>query len=237
MKQRNKIGLYGPKTRSFQRKVTKEMFGLSFKTANVYAYLGDRSNENPDIDDIGSTVFYEVPDRAYADSPVNINIGMDSLPESALDFSRFGLINPMQGEQTFRVHVDDFKCLGRDMVVGDVFEIPFFERDCKKSFWEVTDVDDKPSYEKFYFVIHAVPLGDARTTREIPINRSNSDTLSDIMVMADEDQEAAVPFAGLDESIIDDEFVPPEEPVDSRNEWQSSFLDNPDMPFTFDKED
>jgi hypothetical protein len=57
------------------------------------------------------------------------------------------------------------------------------------------------------------------------------------MVMADEDQESAVPFEGLDESVIDEDFVPPEEKVDSRRKWQSSFLDDPDIAFTFDDED
>jgi hypothetical protein len=124
---RTPIGVYGDKTRRFQRKLTRDLFGLSFKSANVYKYLGSRENPEPDIDDIQNKVFFEVPDRAYSGSPKTINIGMDPMRAEKMDFSRFGLINPIQDEQTFRVHVDDMEeCLGRWVIVGDVFEIPFF---------------------------------------------------------------------------------------------------------------
>ncbi len=232
-KQRTKIGVYGDKTRRFQRNLTYQLFQLTFKTANVYKYLGSRTNSTPSINDIQNKVFYEVPDRAYSTDTVEINIGMEPLSESAMDFSRFGMLNPMAGEQTFRVHQNDFACLGRNLIVGDVLEIPFLERDCKKAFFEITDVDDKPSYEKFYFTIQAVPLGDSRTTREIPVERSNDDLMSGIMDDTDAEVAEQVPYEGLDPTQTEDwDGTVPYEEVDYRDEKQSSFLDDSNIDFT-----
>jgi hypothetical protein len=222
---RGKIGVYGEKTRRFQRRLSAELFGLSFKDANIYRYLGSRANLDPSIDDIQTKVFYEVPDRAYDQNTVNIMIGMEPMGESAMDFSRFGIINPIGDEQTFRVHMDDFEgCMGRPLILGDVMEIPFFERDCVKAFWEITDVDDKPSYEKFYYTIRAKVLTESRKTREIPIDSGNGSFLDDVMQDSDQQYNEQVPFTGLDQ---------PTEPtqVDYHNEQQKSFLDDPSKIF------
>lgn len=221
------FGLYGEKTRKFQRKLTRDIFALSYKTANVYKYLGSRESPEPDIDDIQNKVFFEVPDRAYSGSPKTINIGMDPIRAEKMDFSRFGLINPMQDEQVFRVHVDEMEeCLGRMVIVGDVFEIPFFSQNCKKAFWEVTDVDKDIMYEQFYVVIYATPLGDSRTTREIPIERSNDGIANDIMNQTDENADSVVPYEGLNEWEVDPDADYPCDDVDYRDKKQKSFLDD-----------
>lgn len=224
---RGKIGVYGAKTRALQKRLSAEMFGLTFKDANVYMYLGSRANDNPDINDIQTKVFYEVPDRAYSVDPVNISISMEGFNESNMDFSRFGIINPLGDEQTFRVHVDEFTgCLGRPLIVGDVLEVPFFARECEKAFWEITDVDDKSEFEKFYVVITASVLGDSRKTREIPIDGAGNDSIMDsVMDEADQEYTDQVPYEGFDE------LDPDATPVDYRRDKQKSFLDDPEMIF------
>lgn len=225
---KGKIGVYGEKTRRLQRRISGELFGLTFKDANVYMYLGSRANDNPDINDIQTKVFYEVPDRAYSEKTVNIMIGMEPMGETGLDFSRFGIINPIGDEQTFRVHMDEFEgCLGRPLIIGDVLEIPFFGKDCDKAFWEITDVDDKPSYERFYYTIKASVLADSRETREIPIDAGNSSFMDEVMQDSKEEYDQQVPHEGFDE---------PAEPkeVDYRNKTQSSFLDDPNNVFNED---
>lgn len=226
MSRLGKIGVYGPKTRNLQRKISFEVFGLSWKTANVYLYMGDRNNPDPSIGDIGTTVFWEVPDRAYAEEAITIPVGMEPIVENKTDFSRFGILNPMQDETLFRVHIDDYTTLGRKLVVGDVFEIPFFERDGKRSFWEVNDVDDSQEVEKYIHIIHATPLDDKRTTREIPIDNSNSDIYDTIMPQQDDEYSDIVPTED-----VTFEEDPDKESVDYRNNTQSSFLDDPNKEF------
>lgn len=227
---KGKIGVYGDKTRKLQKRLSGELFGLTFKDANVYMYLGSRANDTPYINDIQTKVFFEVPDRAYSDKPVHIMVGMEPMGETGMDFSRFGIINPIGDEQTFRVHVDEFEgCLGRPLVVGDVLEIPFFERNCDKAFWEITDVDDKPSYEKFYYTLKATVLSDSRETREIPIDAGNSSFMDEVSQGADAEYKEQVPHTGFDQP------TEPEE-VDYRNKTQSSFLDDPNKTFYKDNE-
>ena len=61
-----KLGIYGPKSREFQKKIAKQYFDLSPKEANVFLYLGSRESIEPSINDIQNKVFFEVPDRAYS---------------------------------------------------------------------------------------------------------------------------------------------------------------------------
>jgi hypothetical protein len=147
--------------------------------------------------------------------------------ESSMDFSRFGLISPLTSEKTFRVHIDDFETLGREAIVGDVFELPFFEKDGKKALYEITDVDLKLEYEKFIAIIKATPLTDARTTAAIDKNRSNDFMMSDIMDEADEQYSEVVP--SLDPAYDPIDVVETE--VDYRKQNQASFLDDPDTIF------
>lgn len=221
-----RIGVYGPCTRALQRSLSYEIFGLTFKQAMVYKYLGDRSNATPDIDDIHSIIFSEVPDRAYEATPISMPIGMERLTEGSMDFSRFGVMAPLTEETMFRVHIDDFDLIGRSLIVGDVFEMPFFEKDGKKSFWEVTDVDDKVEAEKFITIVYASPIGTSRKTREIPIDNSNDDYLNDIMTQGDEDFEENMK---TDEPTFDEPAT--SEDVDYRYEEHASFLDDPTKTF------
>lgn len=227
---RGKIGVYGEKTRRLQRRLTAELFGLTFKDANIYMYLGSRDSVAPHINDIQNQILFETPDRAYAVNPVNILIGMDAMGESGMDFSRFGIINPLGDEQTFRVHVDEFEgCLGRPLIVGDVMEIPFFTKDCEKAFWEITDVDDKPSYERFYYTIKATVMSTSRKTREIPVERSNAAILNFAIDGFDMAAHEQMPQQGLEPNPMD---IP--KPVDYRNKHQASFLDDPTKVFNED---
>lgn len=222
-----KIGVYGTKTRTLQRKLSYEAFGLTWKVANVYRYLGDRNNITPDINDIHTRIFHEVPDRAYSETVIPIPLGMDQHNEQKIDFGRVGLINPLQDETLFRVHIDDFDPLGRELIIGDVFELPFFTKNEKKAFWEITDVDLISEYEKFIAIIHAVPLGDNRKTREIPIERSNFDQMESAIFDLDTETGTDVPAntASFDPSTIEPATV------DYRTETQVDFLDDPTKEF------
>lgn len=221
-----RIGVYGPKTRALQRSLSFEVFGLTFKVANVYRYLGDRSNTTPDIDDVHSVVFNEVPDRAYDNTPVEMPIGMERLSEGKMDFSRFGVLMPLQEENLFRVHIDDFDPLGRELITGDVFELPFYEKNGEKSYWEVTDVDLKLEAEKFIAIVYAAPLGRERKTREIPVDNSNDDVLADLM------NQAATEFEeGVKSETPEYEDIATPEEVDYRFDEHGSFLDDPTKEF------
>lgn len=226
---KRRIGVYGDKTRRLQSRLTAELFSLTFKTANIFKYLGSRDSVDPDINDIQNQILFETPDRAYDVEPFSIMIGMEPMGETGLDFSRFGIINPIGDEETFRVHVDEFECLGRTIIVGDVLEIPFFMRDCKPVFWEVTDVDDKPSYENFYYTIKATIISDSRLTREIPIERSNEDIMNGVIDGLDLAFDQQISQVGLDPEPIEDGGDKP--PVDYRNKQQASFLDDPSYIF------
>lgn len=225
-----KIGVYGPKTRKLQSRLTRQAINLSQKCANVHLYLGSKESVDPEITDIQSTTFFEVPDRAYQLDTISIDIYFEAMSESALDFSRFGMISPVGNENTIKVHVDDMKCkLGRWLVVGDIIEVPFFERDGKKAYWEVTDVDDKPSYEKFYVTVSMSPLGDTRETRDIAVDRSDIGINDRINTQQDQSFDEMVPFEGI---TAPDETPPADpEPVDNRRDKQGSFLDDPDKTY------
>lgn len=225
-----KIGVYGPLQRKLQRRLSFEAFGLSWKTAYVYRYLGDRNKLTPQLSDLGCKTFFEVPDRAYEDVPVEIPIGMEPVSEGKTDFSRFGLISPLTDEITFRVHIDDYEQLGRALVVGDVIEIPFFrrtqigrEKEGEKSFFlEITDVDDTQEVEKFIHIFHASTLKDSRATREIPIDNSNRHVIDDFMEQMDEHHASEVI---RQDTTLDPK--PEQEPVDYRRPLQRAYTDDP----------
>lgn len=226
MRKLGKIGVYGKKTRRLQRKLSFEAYGLTFKTAEVFRYLGSKENAIPNIDDIETTVFGEVPDRAYDSHPISIPVGYQREDEAKMDFSRMGLINPLQDETLFRFHVDDFTVLGRMMIVGDAFEIPFMSPKGKRTLWEVVDVDDKSVEEKFLVIVHAVPIGKNRTTRDLPIDHGAGGIMDGLMGNFDMEVADQVPSESLS-------FDPIEEPedVDYRDPLQSDFLDDPSKEF------
>lgn len=225
MSRLGKIGMYGNKTRTLQRRLSYEIFGLTSKHANFYKYLGSRESATPNINDIQNPVFFEVPDRAYSVKPIPVPIGMEQFRESKMDFSRFGLINAFQDETEFRMHIDDFALLGREVIIGDVFEIPFHSDAKGKSIWEVVDVDLRSAAEKYIAIIMCVPLGESRKTVEIPMDRGNGSIMDDIMDDMNKYVSVDVPAAtiGRDE--------PLEEEVDYRTNNEISFLDDPTKKF------
>jgi hypothetical protein len=221
-----KIGVYGNKTRALQRRLSFEAFGLTFKVAKVFMYLGSRTSVVPDIDDIQSTAFSETPDRAYSSYGIEIPVGMDRFQSGGMDFSRFGVINAMSDEHTFRFHIDDFDPIGRNLIIGDVFELPFYSTVDAGSFWEITDVDLKLVTEKYMVTVTAVPLSKNRKTREIIVDGDDLDPFTQIMQRSDEQAEEMVPD-------MIPSFEPSQVPVpfDNRNDLHTSFLDDPDKTF------
>lgn len=226
-RQLGRIGVYGEKTRAFQRRIAFEIFGLSNKTAMVYRYLGSRASVEPHINDIQNKILFEIPDRAYDCNPVEIVVGMEPMQEAKADFSRWGLIDPTADETRFRIHSDDFAALGRKIIVGDVFEIPFYSTECDKSFWEVTDVDLRSEKERFFAIISATPLTDSRATREI---RDDVSTEEPFKIAVDGFMEEMSNQVPAEVITFDEGPIEPEE-VDYRDSTQASFLDDPTKTF------
>lgn len=221
-----KVSLYGNKTRKLQRRISFEQFGLTQKQILIYKYLGSRASDDPDITDIQSMTFFEVPDRAYACTPIEVPVGMEQFQEVKMDFSRFGLIDPTQDENRFRMHVDDYEYIGRPPIVGDVFEVPFFSSCGEMSLWEITDVDRRLEAEKFFSVISAVPFTASRKTREID-STNNEEILDGIMDDIDDEMSEQIPAKTVG---FDNEPITPED-VDYRGEDIRDFLDNPNKTF------
>jgi hypothetical protein len=219
-----KIGVYSEKTRKLQRRLTYEAYGLTFKEAKFYLYLGDKESDVIDINDFSNKVLFEVADRTYSTTGISVPVGMEQYSDSKQDFSRFGLINPLTDEVRFSIHIDDFETLGRPLVVGDVFEMPFFEKDGKKAFYEVTDVDFKLEKEKFICVFHASTLESSRKSRDIDLNRDNFNFMEDLSEGMDENFSEII---NTDETETDFEKESVTKNVDYRNKLQSSFLDDP----------
>lgn len=198
-----KVGVYESKTRGLQRKLSYEATSMTWKIAKLYRYLGSRSNVDPQLSDIQTTTFMETPDRAYASESVSVNIYFEPLPEQVTDYSQFGIIDPIGGAQVIKMHINSFEDIGREVTEGDVLEIPFFETDGKRAYWEVNDVDRSQMQEKFYVTLKTDILKDARETREIDINNSTGTSLDDIMAQHGEEAEEFVPHNGVDDSVID----------------------------------
>jgi hypothetical protein len=226
-RKRRCIGVYGTKTRALQRKISYEAFGLTFKDALVYRYLGDKNNTaNQNINNIGNAIFMEVPDRAYDTNTVPMPVAIERMASKKTDYSRFGLIDPIANETTLRVHIDDFEDLGRDLIVSDVLEFPFYKNNAgENTFWEVTDTDIDPN-EEFYATIFIQPLGESRQTNDIPIDSGVDGILDGVGDEREVVQSEDVPS---EDEVF--EGTPPEEEVDYRDKDQASFLDDPSQTF------
>lgn len=219
------IGAYGNKTRALQRRISYEAFGLSAKNASFYLYLGDNGSDNPSVFEFSDKVFFEIKDRKYSQTPIKVPIGVEPQSSMPTDFSRFGLINPLTSETTFRMHIDDTNKLGRYPIVGDVFGIDFFDTATGKAMWEITDVDaSEPTLETFVITISATVLNSARSSKELPLNRTNEDMFSDIMEQADEQYNEFVPTTDIN---YDHSKVPVGTNVSYLNALPESFLDDP----------
>ena len=163
-----KIGRYQSKDRALQRRLSFEKTSLTWKTANVYKYLGAEENKDgAQIDDIQDYILMENTDRRYDPDPVEINIAMEEVNESPFSLDKFGIIPVLGDTQIFRVHVNSFDAdgLGRYLQSGDVLEIPFLQdngNSGEKAFFEITDTDRKMEFEKFYVTITTVPVKDTQ---------------------------------------------------------------------------
>lgn len=226
------IGVYGSKDRLMQKRLSYERTSLTWKTVNIYKYLGAATNITPSIDDIQDPIFMENPDRAYDTTPVEINAHFEPLQEEQMDLSRFGIINPLGNNQRFTFHTYSFEDdgLGRYIMAGDIIEVPFWEQDGRKSYWQVEDVDRKPEFETFTIIVSATPMNDTQETVEIPDIPSNSDIMTSLNTQMDVEQEANFTEEGYDttEVILDDE-TQTREPYDPRPDATEDFLDNPDI--------
>lgn len=225
-----KIGVYGTKDRLLQAKLSFERTSLTWKTANVYKYLGSAASVAPSIDDIQDPVFFENPDRAYDLTPVELNVHFEPLQEEQADLSRFGIINPLGNNQRFTFHTYSFGGggLGRYIVAGDIIEIPFWEQEGRKSYWQVEDIDRKMEFETFTVTVTASPMNDTQETTEIPLIPSNSDIMDIVNAAMDTEQAANFTEEGFDTTgvVLDDEPLV-RDPYDPRPDTTEDFLDNP----------
>lgn len=195
-----RIGVYSDKDRAFQSRVSFEKTSLTWHPVNVFKYLGVKTNEVPDVTDIQDPILLENVDRKYDTTPVKLNAWMEYLPESQFDLSKFGIINPLGNTMQFRFHTESFKDegLGRYIRVADIIEVPFWEQDGTKSYWEVTDVDRKPEFENFIIIVTAEPMKDSTQTLDIPDKNTNEDLLDALAVSIEADQDEVFSQGGLD---------------------------------------
>lgn len=228
----SRFGVYGPKTRLLQQKLSFERTTLSWKSVLVWKYLGSRTNDDPSINDIGSIIFMETPDRAYDSVPVRINAAWEPIQEQMVDLSAWGIINPLGDTMKFMFHSYSFteEGLGRYIVVGDVLEVPFMEQDNKKAFFEVTDVDRKQENENYRVIVTTVPIQDRQETEEIHGVHSNRSIFDDIMDSFDDEVSDMVPLDGYDTDGIVFDDNPVRGGVDPRTDDEASFLDDPTKP-------
>ena len=226
-----KIGVYGPNTRALQKRLSYEKVSLTWKTCNVYRYLGIRqSDSQPSINDIQDVVLMENRDRAYDTTPVELNVWYEDFPENEMDYSQFGILAMQGNKHVFKFHTMSFEGgegegLGRYMVEGDVLEIPFLTQDGTKSYWEVTDVDRKQEFEKFYVVVTATPITDRQETSEIPDIDSVDNVMQDIRRQQNDNWDEEVPHGGVsgDANVEDDQSNDEYDPRSG-----GDFLDDPD---------
>jgi len=244
-----RIGVYGEKDRLLQRRLSFEKTTLTHHTVTVFKYLGDTNlNEGSSIFDISDSIFMENRDRRYDSNGVVINADVVQMEESPYDLSGFGIINPLEGQQIIRVHINSFESdgLSRYIITGDVIEIPFFsDKNGNNMFFEVTNVDEKKVFESFYVTVTLEPIKDTQEMVEIEGITSNSDVLADLQADLDAAYDATFLEEGLnteptlyvDRDYVEDDYVnlPPttggftdDEPRDDYDPRPNSdFLDDP----------
>jgi hypothetical protein len=234
IKCKRKIGRYGEKDRALQRRLSYERIWLSWRDANVYLYLGDKNETDPSTDNIGNITFFETQDKAYEATPKTVPVWTPKLEEEGLDLSQFGYISPGGNQYTFKFHVESFvhpdEGLGRYIMNGDVFEVPFFEQDGNKAYFEVVDVDRKTEFDDYYVTVKATVLYDKREAQEIPDMNTNETEMMDIMNQMDTENDGFMSEDGLNTDDYDD-YDSTQESYDSRNKNQKSFLDDPDAEY------
>lgn len=164
-----KVGTYGPLARALQKSLSFEHTTLTWKTANVFKYLGSRTNATPAITDVEDPILLEARDRAYSSTGVEINLYVQPLPEQVVDFQNLGILNPLGNEQKFKVHINSFASdgLGRYLIPGDVIQIPFWQQDGYPTYFEISDVDRKQEFENYFVVVTGLRLDDKPELVEI----------------------------------------------------------------------
>lgn len=196
-----KIGVYGQKDRLLQKTLSYERTSLTHHPITVYKYLGDATlGAGSSITDIQDNIFMENRDRRYDPNGVIINAHVEQQEDQPYDLSAFGIISPLGDTQIFRVHINSFEAdgLSRYIIVGDVIEVPFFsDRNGNNMFFEVTDTDEKPSFENFYVTITATRVKDSQEMEEIEGIPSNSDALDDLQAALNADYDATFLESGL----------------------------------------
>jgi len=196
-----KIGVYGYKDRLLQKTLSFEKVSLSWHPITIYKYLGDSTQgAGSSITDIQDNIFMENRDRRYDPNGIIINAHVEQVDDQPYDLSAFGIISPLGDTQIFRVHINSFEAdgLGRYITVGDVIEVPFFsDRNGNNMFFEVTDTDEKPSFENFYVTITTTRVKDAQEMEEIDGIQSNSDALDELQATLNDAYDATFAEGGL----------------------------------------
>lgn len=185
-----RIGVYGQKDRLLQKTLSFEKVSLSWHPITVYKYLGDSTlGAGSSITDIQDNIFMENRDRRYDPNGIIINAHVEQVDDQPYDLSAFGIISPLGDTQIFRVHINSFEAdgLGRYVMTGDVIEVPFFQdRNGNNMFFEVTDTDEKPSFENYYVTITTTRVKGSQEMEEIEGIATNSDVLADLQAQLDE---------------------------------------------------
>lgn len=196
-----KIGVYGTKDRAFQKRLSFEKTTLSHHPITVYKYLGDATlGAGSSITDIQDNIWMENTDRRYDSNGIVINAHVEPQEDQPYDLSAFGIISPLGDTQIFRIHINSFEAdgLGRYITVGDVIEVPFFsDRNGNNMFFEVTDTDEKPSFEHFYVTVTTTRVKDSQEMEEIEGLASNSDALDDLQASLNAAYDATYTQEGL----------------------------------------
>lgn len=183
---RPRIGVYGDKTRALQKRLSYERVSLTWKTVNVYKYLGVKGSANLDPKEIEDKIFFETRNRDYDPEPAELNAHFEPMQEEQTDLSRFGIISPLSENLRIYMHTGSFESLGLNRYIrnGDIIEIPFWEQriDGKviKSFWEVVEIDRKKEFETFTVVVTVEPVRDRQETQDLDGLISNSDVMDEI---------------------------------------------------------
>lgn len=198
-----KVGVYGPKTRLLQARLSYERTAHTMKAFLIHKYEGARTNASPTLDDVQDSVLMEVRDRAYNPIPVQINGWYEEIQEQTMDLTQYGIVSPLSQTYRFRFHSWSFRPdgLGRHLVVGDVIEVPFLEIDGKKALFEVNDVDRKLEPEKFVVTAVTTPMRARQETAEI--DGYNEQSLFDNISNGFDDEVSDVQETGVELGDID----------------------------------
>lgn len=207
---RPNIGVYEDKTRDLQARLSYERTSLTWKTVNVYKYLGVYGSTTLDRSEIEDKILFETRNRDYDPEPVELNAHFRPLEEEQVGLERFGIINPIADNIRIYFHSYSFGALGLNRYIkpGDVIEIPFWEQridnNTIKSFWEVIDVDRKREYEEFVVIAVCEPIKDRQETQDIDDMFSNSEVMDQVYDDMTDEMDS---IGGIDEKMNTEEVT------------------------------